>query len=84
MCDCPVCVRAKKIAEQIALCKQAGLDDAAKLLDELHMDVTGAEMDRDVNRAIIDGSWPTADEQILAIRQTSELRLGPYDKTLVQ
>ncbi len=41
-----------------------GVEEAIKFFEKIYNDLNNVEMDNDVNRAIIDGSWHTADEQI--------------------
>lgn len=63
--------------------RNAGLDGAADFMEGLLDYICEVEMDHDVAKAIIDGSWPTADEWITRKRHErngSELEVTPEER----
>lgn len=64
-CNCRVCVYAREV--------QKHLNDLpkkhAEFFEDMYNQLVHTEMDRDVNQAIIDGTWPSADEQLAWARR---------------
>lgn len=63
-CECDVCKRAIEFRRRLELIPDA----EREYWSGIFMDLEGAELDRDVNRAVIDGSWPDADKIIEGAR----------------
>ncbi len=64
-CECRICKRARRID----LIKEfANREQLLALVDELHERLCSAEADENWATAIIDGSWPEADEIIKRAR----------------
>ena len=61
VCNCKICHRHREFIRHLV---SIGNDDAVVFFEGIYEDLTHAEMDRDVNQAIINGSWPSADERI--------------------
>lgn len=71
-CQCDFCKRSRRIA-----LARIGLSDEAKqLIDDLHNELVHAELDRDVHKAVIEGTWPGADE-IIKHTRTGRSRSRP-------
>lgn len=72
-CQCDSCQR-RGVWRETKRLKRPGL---LKLIEELRSAYIHAEQDREVNQAIIDGSWPDADQHIAAARaKTKEVARG--------
>jgi hypothetical protein len=68
-CNCRVCERHREFAQHLASLYEAGLDDAAKFFNDLMQELAHVETDSSMFKCIIDGSWPSADEQIYFARK---------------
>jgi hypothetical protein len=60
MCDCKLCVRNKSV--QLAIERLP--DDRQQFFSDFFEYVIGVETDLGYYKAIVDGSWPNADEII--------------------
>lgn len=67
-CACDGCKRA--VTVQLMLSKLP--EDQREFWDGIYTDLLHAEMDRDVNMAILEGSWPDADLVQQGIREQYE------------
>jgi hypothetical protein len=64
-CECARCIEFKEFLRIISQLPDAD----RKWMETFYEDLDNARLDADVNAAIIDGSWHTADEQIRLRRQ---------------
>lgn len=65
-CECRICVRHRSIRQTV---RDGDVEELRALVKDLSSDWDNAEMDRDYYRAIIDGSWPSADAIIANMRE---------------
>lgn len=70
MCECNVCKYSRKVAEKLELIPE----DQRAFWEEMYDILIHAELDRDHYRAVIDGSWPDADEFIQRVRTHRTLK----------
>ena len=63
-CNCRICQRHKEFIKHLVSIGDVGLNDAVVFFEGIYEDLAHTEMDRDVKKAVINGSWPSADEQI--------------------
>lgn len=73
-CNCRICQRhdeyerhmdnLTRIKNDLILQEVGGVEEAIEFFQQVYNDLNNIEMDNDVNRSIIEGSWPTADENI--------------------
>jgi len=66
-CNCELCQRDQTFTERLARVPEA----ERGYWEGIYTSLLHAEMDRDVNAAVIDGSWPDADDWIKRARKTS-------------
>lgn len=64
MCDCKVCAREREVRAQLELLPAP----QRSFFEGLYDDLTHAELDRDYYHAVLDGSWPSADEVLKSMR----------------
>ncbi len=50
--------------QNVVRAESDGVEEAIKFFEKIYNDLNNVELDNDVNKAIIEGSWPTADENI--------------------
>lgn len=62
LCRCDLCNMGRRIRKAI---KNRDHDEMAAIIDELDELWCNAEFDRDYYKAIIDGSWPQAEEILI-------------------
>ena len=75
-CECRVCVRHREYSKHITDIKDAGLDGALSFVEEMYDTLNNVELNNNVNQAIIEGSWPTADENIKCARERYQSKLN--------
>lgn len=76
-CDCKICRRHKEYERQLYnlnevvpfLQEPGGVEEAIEFLEGIYEQLSNIEQDNSVNRAIIEGSWPMADELISIARE---------------
>lgn len=59
-CDCRLCRYGREVQAHL----NALPEKQAEFFEDMYMQLMTAELDRDVNQAVINGTWPSADEQI--------------------
>lgn len=64
-CNCRICLRSHRFKEAL----EKVPDQEKQFFRDLFSDLYSVEMDRDYYRAIVEGSWPTADEIIRKHRE---------------
>lgn len=82
-CNCKFCQRNTQFSKHLALIKEAGLTESVEFIKSLYSHLNCVEMDNNVNEAIINGSWPSANQIIAVKRQKSPMHqiftlLGDY------
>ncbi len=65
-CKCNICTRTRAFNSNIALISHQGVRD---YVIELYDHMMHVEMDRDLYKSVIDGSWPNADQFIDTARK---------------
>ena len=73
-CECRICLQIKELRKHIDLLKEAGLDDSVKFFEDIYDELMHVGLDNDVNKSIIEGSWPIADENIKTARERYKLK----------
>ena len=69
-CNCTFCQRERRIDEL-----RGGMPPLIRaLIEDLHNELVHAELDRDVHKAVIDGTWPSADSIIKHARSGATKR----------
>lgn len=63
-CNCHSCKRSRKVKTLLDTMRLKGLVKEAEFVSELYDELSSLELDLDAANAIIDGTWPTADEWI--------------------
>lgn len=67
-CECRICERHEKYSRQMTNLQKKiqdpEIEEAIEFFENIYNDLNNVELDNDVNKAIIEGSWPTADENI--------------------
>lgn len=71
-CECRICQQHKELVKHLASVGDAGLNEAVVFFERIYEDLTHAELDRDVNQAIINGSWPSSEEILAGFRTDKE------------
>ena len=90
-CQCKICVRHREYDEIMSTLDSlrkyssgatqcAQLDRVVKFIEETYSSLNHIEMDNDWRRAIIAGTWPSADEQIECAREKSNKQEVIVDK----
>jgi len=69
-CQCRICIRHRKFQEW----RKQLPDEAKAFADELYCSLNTIEDDLDYATAVINGSWPTADEVILNKRKAKKTK----------
>lgn len=78
ICECRICKRHEEYSHHLTNLQEVipylqepkqnawpvGVEEAIKFFEQIYNDLNNVELDNDVNKAIIEGSWPSADEQI--------------------
>ena len=67
MCNCNLCIRTRQFRETLEKIPEQDREFWSKMYDYL----CEVEDDRDYYKAVVDGSWPTADEVIAYHRTKS-------------
>jgi len=70
-CDCKVCRRHLQFAYHLTVVQGKGLNSTAQFLEQIYTELNHTELDRDVQRAIVEGKWPSS-EEILAQHRKEE------------
>ncbi len=73
-CDCRICKQRKEFVGQLDILRENGLNDSVTYFEDIYLELMNIGMDNDVNKSIIEGSWPTADENIKYARIRYENR----------
>jgi hypothetical protein len=60
-CDCFMC---RRHAELLAVIGRGNIDEMAKFIVQQETSILNLELDRDVANCVLDGSWPSAREQL--------------------
>lgn len=71
-CNCDICHRHKRYQYVLSILDSLpleGVDKVKRFLVKCYSDLNNVEMDNNVNQSIIEGSWPTADENIKCARK---------------
>ncbi len=67
-CECRICERHEEYSLHLTnlqkKIQEPEIEEAIVFFERIYNDLNNIELNNDVNRAIIDGSWHTADEQI--------------------
>ena len=83
-CNCRICQRHDEyerqmdnLTEVVSFLQEAGgVEEAIEFFTQVYNDLNNIEMDNDVNRSIIEGSWPTADENIKYARARYQRKIN--------
>jgi len=67
-CECRVCQRHQRYAKHMAELHKVASKETAEFFEEIYTSLNNTELDRDVSDAIINGQWPSANENIEAMR----------------
>lgn len=68
MCDCLVCQYSKKVKANLE-----GLPlEKRQFFEDMYDILLNIEMDRDCYKAILDGTWPNADEVLKSYRNKND------------
>lgn len=70
-CQCRICERHREYERHMKILYRRVPARTAKFFEEMCTALDHTEMDRDVNQAIIDGSWPTSEEILAGFRKAS-------------
>ena len=73
-CECRLCNQREEFVSQLNILRKHGLDDSVKYFEDIYLELMNIGMDNDVNKSIIEGSWPTADLNIKYARERYENR----------
>lgn len=77
-CDCDKCTRHREYEDIMKILnsfpEQEGVTVVKGFFERIYSDLNHVEMDNDVNKSIIEGSWPTADENIKHAREKYQNR----------
>lgn len=71
-CECDLCKRDHEAVRQLGMLTP----EQREYWESMYLDLEHAEMDRDVNAAIIDGSWPDAAKLIRYARRKRKAKAG--------
>lgn len=63
-CECRICKQRKEFVGHLDILRKNGLNDSVNYFEDIYLELMNVSMDNDVNKSIIEGSWPTADENI--------------------
>ena len=63
-CECRLCLQRIEFVKHLNILKETGLTDSIQFFEKIYDELMNVGLDNNVNKAVIDGSWPTADEQI--------------------
>jgi len=71
-CACDACKKNDDVMERL----QRLPEEERDFFEEMWLDNMHLQLDRDYYRAVIEGSWPNADDIIKHIRESREMRLN--------
>ena len=67
-CNCRICEQSREFYKHMDILKAARLGAFAEFFEDIYSELAHVQMDNAVNKAIIDGSWPDADQIIETAR----------------
>ena len=75
-CECRICLQRAEVVGHLAILEKYELTDQIKFFEDLYLELMSIGLDNDVNKSIIEGSWPTADENIKHAREKYQNRIN--------
>ena len=58
-CTCNVCKYAHEVDRHLSIIKDMGCASSVEFFEGMYNRLCGAQMDNDVNRAMLNGDWPS-------------------------